>query len=177
MSGKIFLLFFSFLIMGCGRVIQIDNAGPESWTFQLDEKKYTLASGVTEEISVEEGDHTLSFEYLGNDTLITFSAKEDLFVHAPGQRYLVWRDLYGGQENRPKILNEKEFEWDSVLYRVDVNWLDTNKLIHSKVWDFSIGESFSEEIILQANQNEGLRTRLLRIQDFPVEYQKRASRK
>ncbi len=171
---ELLLFFYCLFLMGCGQIIQVDNAGSEPWTFQLDEKKYTIASGLSEEISIEEGPHTLVFNHLGKDTLVEFSVKGDLFIHAPGQRYLLWRDLYGGQENRSKILNEIEFEWDSILYKVDVSWLDTSKLIHLKSWDYGIGESFKEEIILQANQNEGLRTRLLRIQDFPEEYQKRA---
>jgi len=171
---ELLILFYCIFLMGCRQIIQVDNAGSDTWNFQLDEKEYTIASGLTEEISIEEGPHKLVFDHLGKDTLIEFSVEGDMFIHAPGQRYLLWRDLYGGQENRAKILNEKEFEWDSTLYTVDVSWLDTSQLIHTKAWDYGIGESFEKEIILQANQNEGLRTRLLRIQDFSAEYQKRA---
>jgi hypothetical protein len=175
-ANKFVLILFGTLFLGCGQKILVDNSGPESWSFQLDDEKHTLAPGATEEISVEKGQHTLVFFYSGKDTLIEFTVSEEMFIHLPGQKYLLWRDLYGGQQNRAKILNEQEFEWDSVLYKVDVNWLDTNKFIHSKMWDFGIGEAFDEKIVLTADQNEGLRTRLLRIQDFRIEYQKRASR-
>lgn len=146
----------------------------------MDEKPISVPPGSSTELTLDQGTHTLTIKSLSNpasDSAVSFQVEGELFIHAPGQRYLLWRDLYGGQQNRATLLNEQVFELDSVLYRVDVSWLDTSKIIHPRTWDFGIGESFDDEIVLRVDQNEGIRTRLLRKQDFKEEYQKRVSRK
>lgn len=89
---------------------------------------------------------------------------------------MLWKDLYGSQAKRNTLLQEQEFEWDSVLYKVDVSWLDTNQMVHTRDWDYGIGESFDEKIVLGSHQDEAVKVRLLRIEAFAKEYKKRAAR-
>jgi hypothetical protein len=172
----LFLLLFLF---SCGEKVLIDNSGQETWVFQLDGATHRLEPGAISEIRLDAGEHTLAFPSpsgAGKDTLIPFQVSREMFLHAPGSRYLLWKDLYGSQAKRNTLLQEQEFEWDSVLYKVDVSWLDTNQMVHTRDWDYGIGESFDEKIVLGSHQDEAVKVRLLRIEAFAKEYQKRAAR-
>jgi len=171
-------LVFLGLLSGCGTKVQIDNPGQNTWEIQIDGKALSIPPQTLSEITLDKGSHTLivkTLSYPAVDSSIPFQLEDELFIHAPGQRYLIWRDLYGGQQNRANLLNEKPFELDSVLYKVDVQWLDTGSIVHKMNWDFGVAETFDEKIVLRADQNEGIRTRLVRKQDFKEEYLKRAS--
>lgn len=171
-----FACLSSFL--GCGVKVQIDNSSQSTWEIQMDGKTLSIPPQSFSEMSLDKGNHTLTVKSLtdsAKDSIIQFQVEDELFIHAPGQRYLVWKDLYGGQQNRASLLNDTIFELDSMVFKVDVSWLDTNAIVHEVKWDFGIGETFDEKIVLRADQNEGIRTRLVRKQDFKEEYLKRAS--
>jgi hypothetical protein len=173
-----FFLSGLILLVSCGEKIRIDNPGPETWVFQLDGATHRINPVSMSEVRLEKGTHTLSFPAgSGADTVIPFQVSGEIFLHAPGGRYLLWKDLYGSQAKRNTLLNEQEFEWDSILYKVDVAWLDTTRIIHPVTWEFGIGESFDDKILLGSHQDEAVKVRLLRIGDFATEYQKRAAHK
>lgn len=167
------------MLTGCGEKVLLDNGTAQTWVFRLDENTLRLPPESSLEIRLDKGLHTLHYrpsDSAATDTSISFDLQGELFIHAPGSRYLLWKDLYGGQEKRKELLNEQVFEWDSVEYRVDVAWLDTLRVMHPKIWDYAVDQPFDEKIILNAVQSEEARTRLIRIQNFPEEYRKRSSR-
>lgn len=157
----------------------LDNGTTQTWVFRLDENTLRIPPESSLEMRFDKGTHTLQYrptDSATTDTSVSFDLQSELFIHAPGGRYLIWKDLYGSQEKRKELLNEQVFEWDSVEYRVDVVWLDTLRVVHPKTWDYSVDQAFDDKIILNASQFEEARTRLIRIQNFPEEYRKRSSR-
>jgi len=166
-----------FFWSSCGYKTELDNASEVSVDIRIDNETYSLDAGETKSIRLKEGKHILKLERqpgIALDTSIEFQSHSELFIHLPGQKYLIWRDLYGNQNKRAEILNEIRFELDSVIYKVDIKYLDTLKFIHEKEWDLGITENFEDQIILREDQNEGIRSKLLREKKFAKEYQKQA---
>lgn len=167
------------LLTGCGEKVLLDNGTAQTWVVRLDDNTLRIAPESSLEMRLDKGPHTLQYrpsDSASTDTSVSFDIQGEMFIHAPGSRYLIWKDLYGSQEKRKELLNEEIFEWDSAEYRVDVTWLDTQQVVHLRTWDYSVDQPFDDKIILNAAQSEEARTRLIRIQNFPEEYRKRSSR-
>lgn len=165
------------LLTACGEKIQIDNPAAQDWVVHIDGDMHNIPAGQSQTLRLSQGNHTLVFKGSSVlDTQLTFQVQNETFIHPPGYKYLIWKDLYGSQKNRNVLLKENAFEMDSVIYQVDVRYLDTTKLIHPREWDFMPDEDFESSILLRQDQDEALRMRLLREKDFPEAYKKRSQK-
>ena len=104
------------LLVGCGGNVILDNPGDSVATFEFDRGDgYEVPAGEMQEISLDPGSHQVVIKSGGDvvaDT--TFNLKEGGIVHSGQSTYVVWKQLYGLQNDRKTLLNEKWVEFDSV---------------------------------------------------------------
>lgn len=165
------LLALTLAIASCGGNVVLDNAKPVGVTFSIDGEDHTLAAGGSETISLKEGSHKVRITEEGGTLVIdtTVSVREGGILQS-GTPYVVWRLLYGMQDKRSKLLNEREVEVDSVLYVADLDIHPARQVYFEKNWDLGLQESLPDAKTLYITSDYKIHIKVFRQEDFKDEY-------
>ncbi|MEL6133071.1 MAG: hypothetical protein AAFR59_06860, partial [Bacteroidota bacterium] len=151
-SSLILLLTLSLFGCSSGNV-DLDNAGDQDLTVQIDELVFKVPAGSYKLITLDPGRHSLTIkDKAGNvlDDQKTFTLIEGGLINLAKSDYIIWTELYGDMELRKTKLNEEWFKVgeESPIYGEFEQLRDTDieRIYVEKRWDFGLSESFPETL-------------------------------
>lgn len=167
------LLGLALLIVGCAPNVVLDNPRDEAVTFTFDKTtSYKLGPHESGEIKLDAGEHHVRVVGRG-DTLFgdtTFTMREGGIVHSGGSSYLIWRQLYGLQDNRATLLNEDWVEIDSARAFGDFKVFGPRELFLEKTWDYGLSEALPESKTLMVTSDFAVESKVFRAKEFLATY-------
>lgn len=172
--SKTIWLILSIALTACGSEVVLDNSSDEQRTVFLDKESWVLAPGAWEVIHVSPGDFQVK---ITADSGVVASRRETItetggIINAGTGEYVLWKEMYGDTALRKKVLHEEWREIDSVQYYADIVIYHLPNLYIEKKWDFDLDEPFPTDIMLQTDEDYTLKTKIFRMNDFLIEYQK-----
>jgi hypothetical protein len=169
------LLIFSAVLTGCGGNIVLDNPRDESVTFAFDgNNEHQVKAGEQITIDLPSGDHSIEIrnnagEVLA-DTSFRLRADDEGIVHSGASTYLVWRQLYGLQEERKTLLNERWVEFDSIRAFGDIKVYPPEWLFVPKTWDLGLDDEMPNSRTLYMTDDFKIEAKVFRADDFVNTY-------
>lgn len=167
------------IISGCGGNIVLDNPRAEKVVFAFDgSNTHEVGPGESANISLEAGDHAVEVRNTAGEVLTdtTFNLKEDgeALIHSGASSYLVWRQLYGLQDNRKTLLNEMWVEFDSVKAFGDIKVYPPGWLYVEKNWNLDLGDDMPDAKTLYMTSDFKIETKVFRSRQFIDAYKRMA---
>jgi hypothetical protein len=171
------LAAFLIVLSGCGGNIVLDNPRNEKVTFAFDgNNAHEVGPGASSSISLEPGEHAVEVRGASGQVLAdtTFNLKEDGegLVHSGASNYLVWRQLYGLQDNRKTLLNEMWVEFDSVKAFGDIKVYPKEWIFIEKIWNLDLDDEMPDAKTLYMTSDFKIETKVFRSSDFIDTYKR-----
>ncbi|MEM0998769.1 MAG: hypothetical protein AAGN35_17050 [Bacteroidota bacterium] len=165
------ILLLGGLLTACGGNLTLDNPRNEGVTFTFDgDNTHSLGPGETALIDLEPGLHSVEVRDAGGtvlaDTNFRFASHDEGIVHSGESTYLVWRQLYGLQNERKTLLNERWVEFDSVRAYGDIKVYPASWLFVRKNWDLGLEEELPTSQTLYMTDDFKIEAKVFRAEDF-----------
>lgn len=160
------------LMASCSKNVQLDNPGNAEVLFSVDGTEYRVPAKSTLEADIAPGRHALEIVAHGGDVIAdtTIEITEGGLLHSGASQYIIWRQLYGLQDNRKELLNEEWLQLDSMkvmgdfkLYPKDVYYIESS-------WDTGILEDLPKESTLYITSDFVIKSKIFRLEDFIATY-------
>ena len=171
---KIPLIFLTaLLLLGCGGGnVVLDNARTEAVTFSFKggETVEVEAEGRSS-IDLEPGTHEVEIK-LGDSVVAdtSFKLKTGGIVHSGGSRYVIWKQLYGLQNDRATLLNEKWVEVDSIRVYGDFTVYEPEWIFLEENWEYGLDDDFPESKTMYVTEDFQIESKVFRSQDMITYY-------
>lgn len=167
------------MLSGCGGNVVLDNPRNEKVIFAFDgSNNHEVAAGESANIDLEPGDHKVEIRNSAGEVLAdtTFNLKQDgeALVHSGASSYLVWRQLYGLQDNRKTLLNEMWVEFDSVKAFGDIKVYPPGWLYVEKTWNLGLEDEMPDAKTLYMTSDFKIETKVFRSREFVETYKRLA---
>jgi hypothetical protein len=163
--------------VGCGSNVVLDNPRPEVVVFAIDgTDEHEVGPRERKEISLSEGQHKLVVRAGKGDIVgdTSFTIKEGGIIHSGVSSYIVWRQLYGLQDDRKSLLNEDWVMVDSTKFYGDFKIYPRNYLYIEKNWTLGLEEEMPETQVLYVTKDYKVESKVFREADFVETYRKMA---
>lgn len=157
---------------GGGNVV-LDNPRTEAVVFSFDGKDdHAVGANAFSTISLDAGQHSLIVKSNNGASLAegSFSVKEGGLVHSGASNYIVWRQLYGLQNDRKSLLNEDWAMVDSTKFYGDFKVHPDSILFIEKNWNLGLEEKLPETQTLYVTKDYKVESKLFRQADFVATY-------
>jgi hypothetical protein len=167
------------ILSGCGGNVVLDNPRNEKVVFAFDgSNTHEVGPGESASIDLPAGSHAVEVRNAAGEVLAdtTFNLKEDgeALVHSGASSYLVWRQLYGLQDNRKTLLNEMWVEFDSVKAFGDIKVYPPGWLFVEKNWNLDLGDEMPDAKTLYMTSDFKIETKVFRSREFVDTYKRMA---
>ncbi|MEO0585198.1 MAG: hypothetical protein AAF135_23495 [Bacteroidota bacterium] len=147
-------LILALSLLGCSSGnVDLDNAGDQDLTVQIDELVFKVPAGSYKLITLDPGRHSLTIKDAQGvvlDEKKTFNLIEGGLINLSKSDYIVWTELYGDLELRKTKLNEEWFKIGdaSPIYGEfeRLRDADLERIYVEKRWDFGLSENFPETL-------------------------------
>jgi hypothetical protein len=174
---SIWVALLALLAAGCGGNVTLDNARPVAVTITFDgSDAHELAPGEQKVVSLSAGSHALVVKDAQGTVLgdTAIQVKEGGLVHAGGDNYVVWRQLYGLQTERKTLLNEDWVMLDSTKFFGDIKVYGPDVLYLEKSWDLGLEEPMPEATAMYITKDYQVESKVFRGTDFVKTYRQMA---
>ncbi len=166
-------MFTALLLLGCssGNVV-LDNPGAETATFTFDGgESHTVEANGQTSISLEAGSHQVAVK-LGDSTVAdtTFDLKNGGIVHSGQSRYVIWKQLYGLQNDRATLLNERWADLDSIRVFGDFTIYEPEWIFFEENWDYGLDDEFPESKTMYITEDFKIESKVFRSKDMITYY-------
>ena len=152
--------------------VNLDNPRNVSATFVVDGgAPVVVGSKGQGEMGLEPGAHSIKVEVEGEviaDT--TIEIRGGGILHSGAQTYLIWRQLYGLQNDRETLLNEKWTEFDSLRAFGDFRIYPKTQIFIEQNWDLGLGEDLPDEEVMYISEDFKIQSKIFRAPDFVATY-------
>lgn len=177
MKSVLFSFSLLLLLSACGGNVILDNPREVPVSFEFDgAEEYEVGTGDMAEISLDPGRHTVVVKTQDGEVVgdTTFNLKEEGIVHSGASTYVVWRQLYGLQNDRATLLNEKWVEFDSVKSYGDFKIYQPEGLFLEKTWEYDLQDELPNSQSLYINKDFVVESKVFRSKDFVETYREMA---
>lgn len=173
MKKSYLIILTALLLLGCssGNVV-LDNPGSETATFTFDGgDSHEVAAGERTSISLEPGSHQVAIS-VGDSAVAdtSFDLKDGGIVHSGQSRYVIWKQLYGLQNDRATLLNERWADLDSIRVFGDFTIYEPEWVFIESNWDYGLEEDFPESKTMYITEDFQIESKVFRSQDMITYY-------
>lgn len=172
MKKLLLCLFTSLLLAGCSDAVTytIDNPNASNLELDIDGTAYLIPSGVSYEISLEPGLHSMRSEQLGELQFIVYKGGVGGLINPTLSDYVIARETYVTDESKLKNFGSihSTIVLDGVPFTGSLEL--RNQLFIDKVWRFPVQEPFPAEVTGHVTEHGGnIFSKIFRRDEF-VEY-------
>jgi hypothetical protein len=168
-------------LSGCsGDNVMLDNARSSKVTITIDGGEgHSLEPGARKPINLAEGKHEVKIKDSNDSTLVdtTFDLKSGGVLHAGGDAYLVWKQMYGIQKDRATVLHEEWVEFDSIRAFGDIKVFPANVPYIEKCWDKGLEEILPQTLTISTTKDYEIQSKVFRGKEFVETYKNMAQQK
>jgi hypothetical protein len=133
---------------------------------------YHLDPGETKQVSMGAGSHKVVIQGEKSGTIqdTSITVKEGGIVHSGGTGYVVWRQLYGLQNDRKTLLNEDWAMIDSIKFFGDFKVYPANVIYLEKNWTIGLEDKLPESQTLYVTKDYSVESKVFREDEFMETY-------
>jgi hypothetical protein len=133
---------------------------------------YHLDPGETKQVSMGAGSHKVVIQGEKSGTIqdTSITVKEGGIVHSGGTGYVVWRQLYGLQNDRKTLLNEDWAMIDSIKFFGDLKVYPANVIYLEKNWTIGLEDKLPESQTLYVTKDYSVESKVFREDEFMETY-------
>jgi hypothetical protein len=175
----IWVLGMAMVLMGCGSNVTLDNPRSEAVTMVFDGgDEYVVGPGEVKEVSLGEGSHKVTVKGEGGKVYVdtSFTVREGGLVHSGETGYIIWRQLYGLQDDRKSLLNENWIMIDSTRFFADIKIYPSTAIYIEKSWTIGLEEEFPESQALYVTKDYKVESKIFRAAEFVRVYRELAEK-
>lgn len=143
----------------------------------IDGKSYDLPPGGRQNISLDQGKHSLVVKDVTGKPIqdTSFQVNKAGIVNAAKGEYVIWKTLYGMQKNREVLLKEEWVEMDSTEFFGDFELLGPEIPFLESNWNYGLDDAFPAAQKLMIFSDFVVESKVFREIEFKNEYRRIAA--